>query len=307
MSPISLDEVRMFNDTFFNPVTLEVFLCGLYSALLVQALWGLHRKGGKKLYSFTLCIVWACVIADFMLHWQRNYEAFVTNNSTPLAIFLELNAGTASPFVGIPGTLLIWRCNIIWYGNKWIMLVLIPPFIATVVTNAWTPFETDGSFGVLLSGLSTLTSVLTTLAATCLISWRIALVTRRSNMLHSYTKIIEILIESAALITIVNVVQAILQLISVTHPISLTNTSGVVIFELYQYLSFIQGPVIGIAPTLIALRVAEEQPRTKVVSSNQQTNILSRLTFRRTETRNNGDATWADPSSGRPGPDNEQA
>lgn len=63
-------------------------------------------------------------------------------------------------------------------------------------------------------------------------------------MLHSYTKIIEMLIESAALITIVNVVQAILQLISVTHPISLTNTSGVVIFELYQYLSFIQGPVI---------------------------------------------------------------
>lgn len=70
-------------------------------------LGGLHRKGGKKLYSFTLCIVWACVIADFMLHWQRNYEAFVTNNSTPLAIFLELNAGTASPFVGIPGTLLV--------------------------------------------------------------------------------------------------------------------------------------------------------------------------------------------------------
>ncbi|KAF5329560.1 hypothetical protein D9619_009239 [Psilocybe cf. subviscida] len=60
-------------------------------------------------------------------------------------------------------------------------------------------------------------------------------------------------------------------------PFDIETTGGLVAFQISQYASAIETHITGIAPTLIAFRVAEEKPQTEV----NGTNPLSRLTFRR--------------------------
>lgn len=91
--------------------------------------------------------------------------------------------------------------------------------------------------------LALLFSATTTVSATSLIALKIVLVTRRSRMQHSYAKIVEILIESAALVSIVLLGVAILELISYVSPYKLGTTSGRHLFQMLQYLSSLYTPV----------------------------------------------------------------
>lgn len=102
--------------------------------------------------------------------------------------------------------------------------------------------ETE-NIGSLIEALGILCSFITTLSATSLIALKIVLVTRQSHMRHSYSKIIEILVQSAAIVSIVLFGMAVLILVSRTHPWNLNTTSGRFFFQLGEYLIFVQLPV----------------------------------------------------------------
>lgn len=158
----------------------------------------------------------------------------------------------------------------------------------------------DNRTGELISSLSMISSVLTTVSATCLITLKIVVVTRRSHMRHSYDKIVEILVESAALVAVVALAVAIMDLVSFVHPDRVSTESGRLFYVLSEILGLVQTPIVvrvspttlgfwldntafqGIGPTLIALRVTEDVSQRTSANSTMKTRPLSNLAFRRT-------------------------
>lgn len=95
----------------------------------------------------------------------------------------------------------------------------------------------------LLAAAAALSSLITTVIATFLIALKIILVTRRSRMQHSYTKVLDILIQSAALEAVVLLGITTLSLVGLVHPFIITTTSGRSFYSMYEYLVFMQCPV----------------------------------------------------------------
>lgn len=150
----------------------------------------------------------------------------------------------------------------------------------------------------LIQALSMLLSFTTTALATSLIALKIYLATRQTQRYYCYTKIIEILVQSAAILSIIQLGLAILSLMDFVQQFDLTTTRGNAGYQLIEYLVNIQGPISvsnfgsadynylswwpsqGIAPTLIALCVMEEGSKPESGSTIRST-PPSKLTFRR--------------------------
>ena len=211
----------------------------------------------------------------------------------------------------------IWRCNILWH-NKLVLILLLTLYVTTAgkplrsasilfinlkeyfhkVFSIWTNVTIDRII-VLTGFIAALATAMTTASATFFIVLKIVLVTRKSRMHHSYTQIIVIIVESGALVSVLMLAAAFLQLISFVHPLDLESTSGKILFQVGEYVSALKTSIIvrcvggflifinilinyqGIGPTLIAFRVSEETPRTEV-DPTSRSRTLSRLTFRRT-------------------------
>lgn len=94
----------------------------------------------------------------------------------------------------------------------------------------------------LINSLATLSTFITTVLATSLIASKIVLVTRKSHMRHSYTKIIAIVIESGTLTSIVLLCVTILGLVLYARPVYLSTYYGRVITQMNEYFLYCQGP-----------------------------------------------------------------
>lgn len=126
----------------------------------------------------------------------------------------------------------IWRCYVLWYSN-WCLIILIPLLLAS--TGEWIGCMTDALVGwtlpkvcnlysgaiksgstssLLFVGISQFVSAATTICATAMIAVKINLVTRRFHACRSYSKIIEILVQSAALQSFALTVNAIAEVAS---------------------------------------------------------------------------------------------
>lgn len=103
----------------------------------------------------------------------------------------------------------------------------------------------------LLEFLATLSTFITTVSSTFLVALKIILVTRKSPMRNSYAKIIEIVIESAAIVSIVFLGPVILALSKYPHPFSLRTPSGRATYQTFLYLTFIQAPIMVRIPHCI--------------------------------------------------------
>lgn len=97
---------------------------------------------------------------------------------------------------------------------------------------------------VLTGFIAALATAMTTASATFFIVLKIFLVTRRSRMHHSYTQIIVIIVESGALVSVLMLAAAFLQLISFVHPLDLESTSGKILFQATEYVSALKTPII---------------------------------------------------------------
>lgn len=114
--------------------------------------------------------------------------------------------------------------------------------LPVLIVVAGVPTETH--LQNILSSLSSLFSVITTLSTTFLIALKIVLTTRRSRMRQFYTKIIEILVQSAGLVTFIVLSVISLQLASYLHPFDMDTKFGTVLYEVSIIISRLEGPVI---------------------------------------------------------------
>lgn len=103
----------------------------------------------------------------------------------------------------------------------------------------WNGTATD-RFTVLADFIATLASALTTVTATLLIALKIVIVTRKSSMHHSYAKVIEIIVESGALVSTIMLAEALLELVSFLQPFDLATKSGQILVQLAEYVSSFQ-------------------------------------------------------------------
>lgn len=103
-------------------------------------------------------------------------------------------------------------------------------------------FLTDPRMEVLIGSLSNVSSSFTTISATALITYRIIHITRQSPERRSYYRIIEVIIESAFLVSLIQLIQTIVDLISVAHEAILSTKRGEIIYWLSGYLGYLLQP-----------------------------------------------------------------
>ncbi|KAJ7478083.1 hypothetical protein FB451DRAFT_1556914 [Mycena latifolia] len=238
---------------------LEMFMNGLYTCLFIATMYSMTFR--KKLHRFNIPLFLA-VIAMYTfstvyaaLHWVLVKNAFIDNGDTAESTLTYL---LAPPLwlVVVPGVLfpanmlvadcvLIWRCWIVW--DRRFKVVLIP-ILCTIAGTVFGFLSVVGEAESILhpdlqvewSGFELLwfiLSLVTTLSATLLIIIRILMMTDRRA--SGYGRVIEIIIESAALYCVI-----------ITLPFTLRNNANV------GYPEVILGQVTGIGPTLIVARVS---------------------------------------------------
>lgn len=155
--------------------------------------------------------------------------------------------------------------------------------------------------------MGVLLSAATTVFATLLIALRIILVTRESRCFYSYTKVIEILVESAAVQSAVLLVAGVINVMVAERPTdvgvllvaytSVFRRTIVVMISLYlsDNITPTDAKTQGIAPTLIAFRVADEKTHTENNSATR-TSPLMHITFKRStygaDTNSVAQRTW---------------
>ncbi|KAF5311104.1 hypothetical protein D9619_007632 [Psilocybe cf. subviscida] len=303
------DGLPIYMETNFNGVIAQAMFSGMYTLLFVQALWKLQRKGGKRVYSCALILLWMSAIVNWGESWVMASSGFVDHNGSRVAIVTALfdyaNLPKAVDIIGlttfpIADAILIWRCNVLWH-NPYILFVLVVLNTVTAALVVASPLLQNEQTSRITNLLVTLFSFIITVSATCLVILKIVLITRRSHMRHSYAKIIEILVQSAALVSIVVVGSAIPEAYNIIQPFALGTTTGNVLYRMDQYTSYILCPVLGIGPTLIAFRVAKEPSKT-LINATKGAMLLSRLIFQRTarNTSSDGETTEFRVGSGHP-------
>ncbi|KAK0191493.1 hypothetical protein F5146DRAFT_603792 [Armillaria mellea] len=287
-------------DRNFNQTILLGLLQGIYTCLFGYTFWTLFstrvtpNNVGRKLMAATIFLLYVFTTISFSFDWAFQRYAYVANGETFYTVFLALEAvgpwwRTYRLVTGITGGIntvladipMIWRCWVIWSEN-W--LIVTPAIICTVAGTLSKVFQIYGymsngssdigrtsgyatkiDWSILYLSFTLATTVLTTL----LIIYRIVKVANSPYSIghRSYRRVIEILVESAALYSI-----------SVIVYMGLVASND----QSAYYADAIMAYTKGIAPTLLVVRVASGQERSSDKVS-QETRVTS-LRFRRPET-----------------------
>ncbi|KAK0490465.1 hypothetical protein IW261DRAFT_14659 [Armillaria novae-zelandiae] len=284
----------------FNRIILLGLLQGIYTCIFGYTFWTLFSTGakqnnaGRKFMAATIFLLYIFTTISFSFDWAFQQYAYVLNGETFYSVFLALEAvghwwRTYRLVTGIIGGIntvladiaVIWRCWVIWSEN-WI--IVTPAIICTVagtlskvfqiydsMSNASSDisrtsgYRTKIDWSILYLSFTLATTVLTTL----LILYRIIRVANSPYRIghRSYRRVIEILVESAALYSI-----------SVIVYMGLVASND----QSAYYADAIMAYIKGIAPTLLVARVVSGQGS----SSNKvsQEARVSSLHFRRPET-----------------------
>jgi len=274
MSNISTSEASQILQTLpLGAPTLELWLNGLYTCLVVATFYALQRKSGiegRRLWYWTAIVIalyfFATVHSTMTIVFEVRVFTFHGGDPSVIEAFSNQNRVfrgiIATMFVMtvlIADVLFIWRCWVIW-ERRWIICVI--PILSTVagtvlailsiigqveVAEKRTPGVVPEHF-VMVTTPYFILSLVTSLYSTVLISLRVILVQREmyklgieSQYKRQYSRMVEIIVESAALNSINLIAFVILT----------ERKSGNL-----DWPQDIQPQIAGIAPTLILLRVA---------------------------------------------------
>jgi len=237
---------------------------GLYTGLFFTTVYAMVSKRQMHKHKFGIFLALIAMYILSTMHiicrWILIRNAFIYNGDTPLTTSLYLlqpplwlTVLAAVVFAAntlVADCVLIWRCWIIWNRNWWIVGL---PICCTLV-GAGLGFKSiqEQAAYVLNPNLDRnkfvdfatpyfALSLVTTCLSTLLIIFRIITMTepttRRS---HGYTRVIEIIVESALLYSIA---------MAVLLPLLVTDSMN------DTYAHAVVGQITGIAPTLIVARV----------------------------------------------------
>ncbi|KAF5313782.1 hypothetical protein D9619_013725 [Psilocybe cf. subviscida] len=285
-------------DAYFNPLILDGFFMGFYFLLYVQAVWKLVKRKAVGLYLVALTILWMSLTSYFIFDWVRARNAFVINNDSPQTILdAYRNFANNTPATTIlvatitSDGILIWRSYVFW-EKKWTLGVLTPLLLASSVCTI--SFIAKPSEGRLFWALASIFSAATSIISTCLIAKKTLSSTGTLPKGNPYPKPIEILVQSAGLQSFVLLVNAMVSIVIAAENAQFGSHSDALLTQMSAYIFTCSRAAMGIAPTLIAFRFADEKPQV-AVNTTSRSSPLSRLTFarsaRRTDTETGADRT----------------
>jgi hypothetical protein len=278
-------------DAYFNPLILDGFFMGFYFLLYAQAVWKLVKRKAVGPYLFALTVLWMSLTSYFIFDWVRARNAFVINNDTPQSILIAyLTFANNTPSIAVliatvvSDGILIWR-SYVFRQQRWVLYVLIPFLLASAVCNiSFIALPGKPDEAKLFWALASIFSTVTTIVATCTIAMKVIAGSVNGPASSSYPKPIEILVQSAGLQSIVLLVDAIVSLVIAIEKAKFGSNTDAILTQMSAYTFTCSRAAMGIAPTLIAFRVADEKPQTEV-NNTSRTTPLSRLTFRRSARR----------------------
>ncbi|KAK0214308.1 hypothetical protein IW262DRAFT_1466001 [Armillaria fumosa] len=268
------------SDAWFNGVIIESLTHGMYTALIAVVLWRIvssstpHQRQIQVLAGISVFMYFMATL-HLTLKWFYARRAFITNGETEETRFLSLSdalvAGgplwipvissiDTSISVLLADCVIIWRCWIIWSRN-WRIIVV--PSLCTLCGTIFdvffllqqlTPLSDSQGNTVPLTpwggnsidwGMAYYSMTLsTTIICTMLIMFRLSRARAAGTSLHfmpnPYQKVMEIVVESAAIYVLALAVY--IPFLGTDSPYS-------------TYPQAILSSVTGIAPTLILLRV----------------------------------------------------
>ncbi|KAJ7275984.1 hypothetical protein C8J57DRAFT_1505286 [Mycena rebaudengoi] len=257
----SITEVR---GPYLQETFVELYMNGLYTVLFFVTLYGMvfKRQLHKQNVGVFLALIAMYILSTMHIvcRWILMRNAFIDNGDTSTTISLYLLQPplwltVLAAIVFTVNTLmadcvLIWRCWTIWNRNWWV--VALP--ICCTLAGAGLGFKSiqEQAAYVLNPNLDRTKfidfatpyfalSLVTTCLATLLIIFRIITMTERTTRKsRGYSRIIEIVVESALLYSIA---------MAIFLPLLVTDSSN------DAYAQAVVGQITGLAPTLIVARV----------------------------------------------------
>ncbi|KAJ7087079.1 hypothetical protein C8R44DRAFT_893246 [Mycena epipterygia] len=258
----SLAALLPLRGIFLQTALLEMFMNGLYTGVFIATIYSMTFRKKLSEINIPLCLAIVAMYVFSTVHaasrWVLVNTAFIDHGDTPestlafLAVeplWLVVVPGVMFPAnTLIADSILIWRCWVVWNRNFKIVIIPILCTIAGAVLG-FLSIATEAQF-ILHPNLNRETfadfatpyfilSLVTTLTATLLIILRILTMTEGRG--RGYSRVIEIIVESAALYCIVLI-------IFLPFLIRGSDNDG--------YPQVILAQVTGMAPTLIVARVS---------------------------------------------------
>ncbi|KAJ7087065.1 hypothetical protein C8R44DRAFT_893236 [Mycena epipterygia] len=256
----SLTALLPLRGIYLQVVLLEMFMNGLYTAVFIATMYSMVFR--KIKINLPLCFAIVAMYVFSTVHaasrWVLVKNAFIDHGDTPESTLTYL---LINPLwlVVVPGVMfpantlvadcvLIWRCWVVWNRNWKIVIIPILCTISGAVLGFLT-IATEAQFILhpnrnreMFADFATpyfILSLVTTLTATLLIVFRI--LTMTEGRARGYGRVIEIVVESAALYCIVLI-------IFLPFLIRGSDNDG------YPQAILVQ--MTGIGPTLIVARVS---------------------------------------------------
>nr|GAT45016.1 predicted protein [Mycena chlorophos] len=272
-------EALAFNALYFDMAVIEALFYGIYVALFFVTAYTIVSRHQLKLRALGLHIGIVLLFIFSTIHmgtrWTIVKNAFIANGETPLTTYdylgdppfgIEiLESVVYSTSTLIADSILVWRTWLIW-GRDW--RVALIPGLATLsgsVMGYISIFEAaqfllnkpipPNSYVRFANPYFYLT-LATTVICTSLILLRIFWMTRGGiARLSSYRAIIEMIVESAALYTVLLIAFIATGPSNITDGYPQTILGPMTVFSIYTVM-LVAHYSKGIAPTLIVCRVA---------------------------------------------------
>jgi len=256
---------------------MEIWLNGLYTFLFLTTMTGIYYRsksgiGSKWIVSSVTIFMWILSTVHMIMRWVLVRNGFVFNVATPTTLigalskpglwWISISSTVFSANTLVADCLFMWRCWIIW-GRNW--KVVLPSAILTLVGTVFSVLadvaqitniagiEKNLASNSLFINTGTIYLALsfsTTILITILIAYRILKVdseTKRAlgkelevSARVKYTNVIEIVVESAALYSLAEMILLILLVRADPN---------------LRYAQNMVAQITGIAPTLIVLRI----------------------------------------------------
>ncbi|KDR69420.1 hypothetical protein GALMADRAFT_919949 [Galerina marginata CBS 339.88] len=245
-----------------NSTVMFTFLMGIYTTAYFSTIYLYsHRKGSRqRMVVVIITALYSNGVLQLGLQWWYLKLAFVNNGTTRgdtleaffvAPLWLEVISDLSQMvMLVLADVLLIWRCFFVW--NRSIRVIVLP--VVLLVAEV---------------GIS-IASVMTSMAATTLIAFRIHSISNQENTPRGQFKhIIEIVVQSAVIYSLA----LLLQLASNVHPIVATDT----VFLAYsQYAGSLAFVLSGLVPTVMVARICISPEDNTHLSTLQH---VSRLQF----------------------------
>ncbi|KAJ7629081.1 hypothetical protein FB45DRAFT_919950, partial [Roridomyces roridus] len=258
------DSLAFVRAPYLQGTFLQLYMNGVYTGLFFLTLYGMVFK--RPIYRTTpglfvaLIMMYILSTVHLIGDWIHVKRAFVDNGDTAesAAIYLVFRfplwlavMGTVAFVLNtlIADLVLIWRCWTLWDHN-WMVVTL--PILCTLTGAALGCkyiqddillfINPNGNYGTSLATSYMSLSLVTTSLSTILIIYRILMMTARSTRhARGYTRVIEVMVESALLYSVALIVY-------LPYFTNLNTANDV-------YPNGVVAQMTGIAPTLIVARV----------------------------------------------------